>query len=311
MLQGTALWCSANVVSRYRWLEHACAPLLCSQRSSYLGIALHVSHSRCGVTHGLLTLRCADDFVNIAWQKLLTTRSFILILAASRAGVRAVSHLEANSPADQSGRDRDTDNGHSWVERTGETSSANSLLDAAAFQPVVVPLPTVDASSFLERLSRAIRPLILTGLASLTRFRRDPLAALDASTGIPVIRMESPRGISDASLGAFAQALAQSDCVLLLGKRPYFTLKFGVVPAFAANCEFLQIDAEQHEIARSKRAVASLLTAAEADTPPGMQALIAASVSSSKPDRLRPVSINVSRKSRHANLPVVPVQKSR
>lgn len=249
-----------------------------------------MSHSRCGVTHGLLTLRCADDFVNIAWQKLLTTRSLILILAASRAGVRAVSHLEANSPADQSGRDRDTDNGHSWVERTGETSSANSLLDAAAFQPVVVPLPTVDASSFLERLSRAIRPLILTGLASLTRFRRDPLAALDAPTGIPVTRMESPRGISDASLGAFAQVLAQTGCVLLVGKRLGFTLKFGVVPAFAADCEFLQIDAEQHEIARSKRAFAPRLTAAaEADTPAAMQSLMVASVSSSKPDRLRPI----------------------
>src|ERR1019366_2244181 len=44
---------------------------------------------------------------------------------------------------------------------------------------------------------------------------------------IPVIGMESPRGIADPSLGAFAQILAQADCILLLGKRLDFTLKFG------------------------------------------------------------------------------------
>ncbi len=151
-------------------------------------------------------------------------------------------------------------------------------------------LPTVDAFSFLERLFYAIHPRILTGPASLARFCRDQLVALRASTDISVIRLESPRGIDDASLGAFAQVLAQTGCVLLVGKRLGFTLKFGVVPAFAADCEFLQIDAEQHEIARSKRAFAPRLTAAaEADTPAAMQSLMVASVSSSKPDRLRPI----------------------
>ncbi len=165
------------------------------------------------------------------------------------------------------------------------TSSTHAVPDVGAFQPERRPLSGADAAAFVARLSRAKRPLVLTGPATMMRCRRDQLAALEAATGIPVIGMESPRGIGDPSLGAFAKMLAQSDCVLLLGKRLDFTLKFGAVPSFAADCEFLQIDAEKHEIGRSQRAVASRLVAtAEADVPSALKALIAASVSASKPD---------------------------
>ena len=118
-----------------------------------------------------------------------------------------------------------------------------------------------DAAPFLERLRRAKRPLILTGPASMTRAGRERMARLEAATGIAVIGMESPRGIADPSLGAFAQILGEADCVLLLGKRLDFTLKFGGSPAFAAQCEFLQIDAEAHEIERTRRAVGAGLVA--------------------------------------------------
>ena len=166
-----------------------------------------------------------------------------------------------------------------------ETSAANVTVDASAFEPVKMSMSSADAASFLARLSRAKRPLILAGPASMTRVRREQLVALEAATCIPVIGMESPRGIADPSLGAFAQMLAQSDCVLLLGKRLDFTLKFGAAPAFAADCEFLQIDSDAHEIERSRRAVASRLVAtAEADTPSAIHALIAASSSAVKTD---------------------------
>ena len=117
----------------------------------------------------------------------------------------------------------------------------------------------IDAHAFVERLQRARRPLVLTGPASLTRRGRERMAGLESALGIPVIGMESPRGIADPSLGAFAEILALADCVLLLGKRLDFTLKFGASPAFAADCAFMQIDAEQSEIARTGRAVAERL----------------------------------------------------
>lgn len=85
------------------------------------------------------------------------------------------------------------------------------------------------------------------------------MARVEESTGAPVVCMESPRGVADPSLGAFAEVLSQADCILLLGKRLDFTLKFGRTPAIAGGCEFLQVDPEDDEFARTRRAVGERL----------------------------------------------------
>jgi acetolactate synthase-1/2/3 large subunit len=141
-----------------------------------------------------------------------------------------------------------------------DTTSAASPA-AAAFAPHPLPLAGSDAQSVMERLRRARRPLILAGPAMLTRNGRARLAALEEASGIPVVGMESPRGVGDPSLGAFAQMLAAADCVLLLGKRLDFTLKFGQAPAFDPACEFLQIDAEAAEFQRARNALGTRLVA--------------------------------------------------
>ena len=117
----------------------------------------------------------------------------------------------------------------------------------------------IDATGFLDGLKRARRPLILAGPAACTKQGRERMTNLENATGIPVACMESPRGVGDPSLGAFAQVLSQADCILLLGKRLDFTLKFGRAPAIAADCRFIQVDAEEEEIARTRRAVAQRL----------------------------------------------------
>ena len=103
-----------------------------------------------------------------------------------------------------------------------------------------VPLD-FDAAAIVDRLRAAQRPLVITGPITLTKPGRARIAVLEAALGIPTVGMESPRGIADPSLGAFAQVLAQADLVLLLGKRLDFTLKFGKPPAFAADCEIQKI----------------------------------------------------------------------
>jgi acetolactate synthase-1/2/3 large subunit len=146
----------------------------------------------------------------------------------------------------------------------------------ADFAAPTTPLSSTDAQALLDRLAKAARPLILAGPASLTRAGRARLLALEQASGIPVVGMESPRGVNDPSLGAFAQMLAQADCVLLLGKRLDFTLKFGQAPAFAANCEFLQIDAEDAEFTRSRNALGQrLLATASADAVSALNTLTA------------------------------------
>ncbi len=141
--------------------------------------------------------------------------------------------------------------------------------------PTIASTDARFAAPLLDRLRRAARPLILAGPASTTLPGRERLARLEAATGIPVIGMESPRGIADPSLGAFAEVLRQADCVLLLGKRLDFTLKFGRAPAFDPACQLLQIDAEIAEIERTTRAAgARLVAVAQAEAPSAIEALL-------------------------------------
>ena len=132
-------------------------------------------------------------------------------------------------------------------------------LAADAFEPEIMALDLVTASDLMQRLAHAKHPMILAGPACMTRPGRAMLAALEAASGVPVIGMESPRGIADASLGAFAQMLAQADCVLLVGKRLDFTLKFGKAPALSAQSAVHQIDAESAEIERTRSALGDRL----------------------------------------------------
>ena len=76
------------------------------------------------------------------------------------------------------------------------------------------------------------------------------MAALEAASGVPVLGMESPRGLNDPSLGAFAEVLAQADCLVLVGKPLDFTLKFGEAPAVAPACRFVVIDPDPALVAR-------------------------------------------------------------
>ena len=118
------------------------------------------------------------------------------------------------------------------------------------------------ADAILERLQRASRPLVIVGPASMTRHGAKPARALENATNVPVVGMESPRGIADPSLGAFAEMLADADCVLLVGKRLDFTLRFGKPPAWRADCDVLQIDAEDGEVDRTRSAIGGRLVMA-------------------------------------------------
>jgi acetolactate synthase-1/2/3 large subunit len=133
-----------------------------------------------------------------------------------------------------------------------ETDAASAATGFAAERTTI---EATAATSIHATLRAAKRPLILAGPASSTRSGRLRLASLEAATGIPCVGMESPRGINDPALGAFAEMLVRADCVLLLGKRLDFTLAFGRGPAFDARCTFLQVDPEEAEIDRTRRAV--------------------------------------------------------
>ncbi len=141
------------------------------------------------------------------------------------------------------------------------------------------PLSVEKAQSIVTRLRAAQKPVVLVGPRGCYQYAQE-LRQLREALGVPVIATESPRGVGDPSLGAFAEVLAQSDCVLLLEKRLDFTLKFGNSPTFKADARFIQIDSEAAELKRSQNALGSRLEIAiQADLSPSIDALLHAAQS--------------------------------
>ncbi len=104
---------------------------------------------------------------------------------------------------------------------------SDAPLPALDFTPLPLPLDEAQLAEVLALLHAAARPLVLAGPAMCTPGGRAALRHLESALGVPVLAMESPRGVNDPSLGALAEVLAEADLVLLLGKALDFTLRFG------------------------------------------------------------------------------------
>ena len=137
-----------------------------------------------------------------------------------------------------------------------KVENGESLIPAAAaFEVKPIPLGEVAAQAVLGELARARRPLILAGPAMSTDRGRAVLRALAEASGVPAICMESPRGVNDPCLGAFPTMLAQADLVVLLGKQPDFTLKFGQPPAVHKDARFIVLDPDPEALRRAGYAI--------------------------------------------------------
>ena len=109
------------------------------------------------------------------------------------------------------------------------------------------------ADRILDRLAAASRPLIVGGPAMTRGVGVETLSALSEATGVPSAASDSPRGINDPALGAFADVLSEADVLLLLGKRLDFTLSFGRTSALNAGCVVLQVDPEPQVLEQTER----------------------------------------------------------
>ena len=140
-------------------------------------------------------------------------------------------------------------------------------------RPIRWPLDERAARSVLAALAGAARPLVVTGPVMGRGEGRRLAARLEERTGIPVVCMESPRGVNDPCLGAFAEALAEADMVLALGKMMDFSFQYGA--ALNKDCKIIDIDAESAMIERSRKLFGPrLVIAAEAGAASAAQRLI-------------------------------------
>jgi thiamine pyrophosphate-dependent acetolactate synthase large subunit-like protein len=142
-------------------------------------------------------------------------------------------------------------------EQTTGNMKAAPQADASLLMPEV-------ADQVISHLRAAAKSLLICGPAMCTergrKLMREATDALDA----PVIGMESPRGINDPGLGAFAELLAEADLVVLIGKPLDFTLRFG--EALSPSCKWIVIDPDDALIARAAKGIGErLLLSAVAD----------------------------------------------
>jgi len=128
------------------------------------------------------------------------------------------------------------------VDLLNNTDGGDRSFNPAVFDGLEIALEPGMAKAALDLLGQAARPLILAGPTLCMPPNRPLMDALQTATGVPVIGMESPRGVNDPSLGAFAEVLGRADRILLLGKPLDFTLKFGSAPAVDAACRWTVID---------------------------------------------------------------------
>lgn len=159
------------------------------------------------------------------------------------------------------------------------------LLNAETAEGMVPARPAAEADvspvggDAVEAVAAALRgaerPMIITGPA-LNRSRAGKLLDLLADAAdAPVVAMESPRGLNDPSLGAFAEVLARADTIVSIGKRIDFTLGFARPPSVASECRFLVVDAESDALERARRTLGTRLALAHrADPVAAVQGLV-------------------------------------
>ena len=123
-------------------------------------------------------------------------------------------------------------------------------------------LPDALADAVLDAIAKARAPLIIAAPHLSGPHGRPLLADLEKAVQAPVVVMESPRGIRDATLGSFSDLLKQTDLIVLVGKPLDFTLKWAQPPVVAPTCRVISIDPEPALIARAQKELGSRLALA-------------------------------------------------
>jgi len=132
------------------------------------------------------------------------------------------------------------------------------------------------ADATLAALAEAARPIILAPPQLSGVSGRGLLKKLEAAVNAPAVIIESPRGIADATLGAFSDLVARADLIVLLGKALDFTTRWASGKGFDPNVRLIAIDPEAALVERAAREMdGRLVLGAIADVRAAAEALIA------------------------------------
>jgi acetolactate synthase-1/2/3 large subunit len=145
--------------------------------------------------------------------------------------------------------------------------------DGSAATPL---LTTAVAEAVLAAIAGAARPIIFAGPQLSGPRGRALLARLEAATNTPAVVLESPRGIADATLGAFSDLVRRADLIVLLGKALDFTTRWASGSAFDPAVQLISLDPEAALVDRAARKMgARLLVGCTVDVRNAAETLIA------------------------------------
>jgi acetolactate synthase-1/2/3 large subunit len=146
-------------------------------------------------------------------------------------------------------------------------------LDAVPSAPILTP-PMADA--VLAAVGAAARPIVFAGPQLSGASGRALLARLEAATKTPAVVIESPRGIADATLGAFTDLVRRADLIVLLGKALDFTTRWAAGSAFDPAVRLISIDPDAALVDRAAREMGErLVLGCTADVRKAAETLIA------------------------------------
>jgi acetolactate synthase-1/2/3 large subunit len=157
-----------------------------------------------------------------------------------------------------------------------ERVESNAIVwpDARAFAAPALPTAVADAT--LAAIAAAARPIIFAGPQLSNVTGRALLARLEATTKTPAVILESPRGIADATLGAFSDLVRRADLIVLLGKALDFTTRWLGGSAFDPAVRLIAIDPEAALVDRAvKEMDGRLVLGSIADVRAAAETLIA------------------------------------
>jgi acetolactate synthase-1/2/3 large subunit len=109
------------------------------------------------------------------------------------------------------------------------------------------------ADAVLAEIASAARPVIFAGPLLSNVSGRALLARLEAAAKVPAVILESPRGIADATLGAFSDIVQRADLIVLLGKALDFTTRWATGKGFDPKVRVIAIDPEAALVERAAK----------------------------------------------------------
>lgn len=131
--------------------------------------------------------------------------------------------------------------------------AAPAPVDPAKAMRMGQPPGQQDLAGLKQAIKQAARPIVLAGPRFSSVQGRELLRSFEKRTAVPAVVMESPRGLADPSLGAFAEILQEADLIVLLGKPHDFTIRFGQAPFVAERARFFLVEQDDELIERARR----------------------------------------------------------